>query len=85
MKTKKFKKKLSLNKKTISNLANEAMSDLKAGAPQTRFCTAVNCWLYETGEFQTCDCTYYCTDYTNCYNCNFPYTAYAGCTVGCIG
>lgn len=33
MKTKKFEKKLLLNKKTISNLSNGQLSDVKGGRP----------------------------------------------------
>ena len=34
MKTKRFEKKLSLNKKTVSNLSNVEMIDVKGGATQ---------------------------------------------------
>jgi hypothetical protein len=77
MKTKTFKKKLYFNKETVSNLGKVGMDKLKAGRPTQ---TIGGCWLYETGEFGTCDCTYYCTAFTNCYNCNYPYTNYEHCT-----
>jgi bacteriocin-like protein len=66
MKTKTFKTKLSLNKKTVSNLSNNELSQVKGGG------TRLGCWLYETCEFYTCDCTFYCTDATKCYNCYNP-------------
>lgn len=57
MKTKKFNKKLALNKKTIARLDNQEMEHFKGGAVRR---TIRPCWLYETHEFHTCDCSYYC-------------------------
>ena len=65
MKTKKFNKKLSLNKKTIASLGNGNMTDVKGGVPPshqpgcTTFCpTMTNFFgcLCETHEFETCPC-----------------------------
>jgi hypothetical protein len=69
MKTKTFKTKLSLNKKTISHLSNQDMNGIKVGV---RTHTMIDCWLFETCEWQTCDCTFYCTALTQCYNCYSP-------------
>jgi hypothetical protein len=69
MKTKAFKTKLSLNKKTISHLSNQDMNGIKVGGITD---TRAGCWLYETCEFYTCDCTFYCTSPTKCYNCYSP-------------
>ena len=78
MKTKKMNKKLALNKKTISHLDNLAMKNSKGGAVKPR--TMIECWLYATDEWNTCDCTYYCGSVGNpeCpYN---PPTYFATCT-----
>jgi hypothetical protein len=74
MKTKKFRKKLLLNKKTIANMNNNEMLSVKGGLPNTdyTFCTCT--WCTACGETvpyschsngvtlctQDGDCTYYC-------------------------
>lgn len=65
MKTKKFDKKLLLNKKTIADLDSSEMIDLRGGITGSR-CVADTCWI-------VCDLTdeIYCPSapWTNCTNC----------------
>ena len=72
MKTKRFNKKLSLNKTTISNLNNNEMISVKGGLPTEsidtlctvcqdsqlpRSCNSVTClWICEETEGATCYC-----------------------------
>lgn len=57
MKSKEFKKKLELNKKTITDLSNRQMNVIHGGLI---ICT-VECPKYYTHEFHTCNCTFYCS------------------------
>jgi len=66
MKTKKFDKKLALNKTTVANLNNAQMNDLKGGAPNTRItcpicdtlesCFATLCTICMSIPETFCDC-----------------------------
>jgi hypothetical protein len=64
MKTKKFNKKLSLNKKTIASLGIDNMTDVKGGLPPTyypectTFCPTMTAYIdcaCHTYEFDTCE------------------------------
>ncbi len=52
-------KKLSLNKKTIANLNDDAMNSVKGGAVKTRMCdTVINCTFPAQGCFtQVAECS----------------------------
>ncbi len=78
MKTKNFKKKLTLNKKTVSNLSQSNMNFLRAGAENTVGCTQPG--SPTCGDLVTCEAT--CgglasCDFT-CVSCDFT-CANIGC------
>ena len=60
MNSKKFQKKLTLNKKTVAHLTNAGMNDVFGGKPPTAFsyclytCTGQPCWGWDTDEFRGC-------------------------------
>ncbi|MCP4148765.1 MAG: hypothetical protein GY757_13540 [bacterium] len=73
MKTKSFKKKLTLNKKTIANIGNEEMSDLKGGAITVTItllctrnvCLTADCFTRKASCFAF-DCTMFQCSLINC-------------------
>jgi hypothetical protein len=74
MKTKTFRKKLTLNKKTVVNLTGNAMNDVYGGRPNTEDQCVTLDSLCVGGPFYT-NCVSDCIDCTNaCSN---------QCTVGC--
>jgi hypothetical protein len=69
-KTKNFKKKLTLNKKTVANLEGNEMNVINGGVEQTVTC-------YQCDTRQSCEATrcYYCFSFrpqTYCFMCDPP-------------
>lgn len=66
MKIKRFDQKLSLNKKTIANLDDVAMENLRGG----NFVSGNACPIFDSDEV-SCNCFPRDTQFTSCDNCTF--------------